>query len=78
MGNARRYKNWKANLDHLVAQKLGRKQWYRWYLNENYLGSTQTFHEIALAPTPGIYQLTATDQEENKVKQAIEILRASD
>lgn len=24
-------KNWKANLDHLMAQKLGREQWYRWY-----------------------------------------------
>ena len=24
-------KNWKANLDHLVAQKQGREQWYRWY-----------------------------------------------
>jgi len=24
-------KNWKANLDHLMAQKIGRDQWYRWY-----------------------------------------------
>ena len=24
-------KNWKANLDHLMAQKQGREQWYRWY-----------------------------------------------
>jgi len=24
-------KNWKSNLDHLMAQKLGRDQWYRWY-----------------------------------------------
>jgi heme-degrading monooxygenase HmoA len=24
-------KNWKANLDHLMAQKLGKNQWYRWY-----------------------------------------------
>ena len=24
-------KNWKANLDHQMAQKLGRKQWYAWY-----------------------------------------------
>ena len=24
-------KNWKANLDHLMAQKLGKAQWYRWY-----------------------------------------------
>ncbi len=24
-------KNWKQNLEHLEAQHLGRKQWYRWY-----------------------------------------------
>jgi len=24
-------KNWKDNLDHLIAQKLGKAQWYRWY-----------------------------------------------
>lgn len=24
-------KNWKANLDHLMAQKLGKDQWYSWY-----------------------------------------------
>ena len=24
-------KNWKSNLDHLVAQKQGRAQWYSWY-----------------------------------------------
>ena len=24
-------KNWKANLDHLMAQKLGKDQWYCWY-----------------------------------------------
>jgi len=23
--------NWKANLDHLEAQKLGKQQWYEWY-----------------------------------------------
>jgi|TARA_R110002110_G_scaffold114048_11_gene282750 penicillin-binding protein 1C len=49
-----------------------------WYLNKNYLGSTQTFHEISLAPQPGIYQLTATDQEGNELKQIVEVLRASD
>ena len=24
-------KNWKSNLDHQMAQKLGREQWYSWY-----------------------------------------------
>ena len=24
-------KNWKANLDHLEAQKFGKEKWYSWY-----------------------------------------------
>ena len=24
-------KNWKANVDHLMAQKLGKEKWYSWY-----------------------------------------------
>ena len=24
-------KKWKANVDHLAAQKLGKEQWYSWY-----------------------------------------------
>lgn len=24
-------KNWKANTEHLLAQKKGREQWYNWY-----------------------------------------------
>ena len=24
-------KNWKANLDHIMAQKLGKEKWYSWY-----------------------------------------------
>ncbi len=29
--NLESIKNWKANLDHLVAQKKGRAQWYSYY-----------------------------------------------
>jgi len=29
--NLEAIKNWKANLDHQMAQKLGRKEWYTWY-----------------------------------------------
>lgn len=24
-------KNWKTNIDHLMAQKIGQKKWYKWY-----------------------------------------------
>ena len=48
-----------------------------WYLDQDYIGKTETFHELALAPKPGTYTLSATDLEGNEVRQKIEITRAS-
>ena len=48
-----------------------------WYLDNTYLGITDTFHELALQPLPGEYVLTAVDQDGNEVKQRVEIERAS-
>ena len=48
-----------------------------WYLDQEFLGTTETFHELAIAPKPGNYVLTAVDQHGNEIKQAIEISRAS-
>lgn len=44
-----------------------------WYLEENYMGSTDIFHELAILPTPGSYTLTAVDNEGNRIQQVIEI-----
>lgn len=48
-----------------------------WYLDEQFIGSTETFHEIAIAPKSGSYTLTATDQDGNELKQQVEISTAS-
>ncbi len=48
-----------------------------WYLDSEYIGTTETFHELALAPKPGTYILTATDQEGNELKQQVEISKVS-
>ena len=48
-----------------------------WYLDEQFIGATETFHELALAPRPGTYILSATDQQGNAVRQQIEITKAS-
>ncbi len=48
-----------------------------WYLNDTFLGTTQTFHELALTPLPGEYILTAVDEAGNEIKQKIEIEKAS-
>ena len=47
-----------------------------WYLNLDYIGTTTTFHEMAISPKPGKYTLTVVDQEGNELKQNIEIIRA--
>lgn len=48
-----------------------------WYLDSKFIGSTKTFHEIALAPKSGTYTLTATDKNGNELKQLVEISKAS-
>ncbi|MEZ4778009.1 MAG: penicillin-binding protein 1C [Flavobacteriaceae bacterium] len=48
-----------------------------WYLDQQFIGKTQTFHELAFQPKPGNYVLTAVDQEGNEVKQQISISLAS-
>ncbi|MEM7186497.1 MAG: penicillin-binding protein 1C [Bacteroidota bacterium] len=48
-----------------------------WYLDNTFLGITETFHELAIQPLPGTYLLTAVDQEGNEVKRRLEIAPAS-
>lgn len=44
-----------------------------WYLDDTFIGTTETFHELAVVPKPGGYVLTATDQNGNSLKQNIVI-----
>lgn len=46
-----------------------------WYLDSEYVGSTQTFHELAITPKPGNYILTVVDSEGNTLKENIKIER---
>jgi len=48
-----------------------------WYLDSEYIGSTETFHEISVLIKPGAYLLTATDAQGNEVKQHIKIALAT-
>ncbi|MEZ4874448.1 MAG: penicillin-binding protein 1C [Flavobacteriaceae bacterium] len=48
-----------------------------WYLDETFIGTTHTFHELAIQPKPGNYWLSAVDEEGNQVKQYISITLAS-
>lgn len=48
-----------------------------WYLDRQYVGKTETFHELSLTPTPGKHVLTVVDQQGNELHKRIEILKAS-
>ncbi|MBL7798143.1 MAG: penicillin-binding protein 1C [Saprospiraceae bacterium] len=45
-----------------------------WHLDGAYLGSTKTFHSMALQPPVGKHTLALVDQDGNRVEQAFEII----
>ncbi|MFT5102379.1 MAG: penicillin-binding protein 1C [Candidatus Latescibacterota bacterium] len=72
-------KNFDANINEVIFKLAHRspETTVYWYLDETFMGTTETFHELALAPKPGNYVLSVTDQDGNAVRQQIEISRAS-
>ncbi len=44
-----------------------------WYLDDLFIGSTETFHELAYQLSPGTYTLTAVDKNGNEISQQITI-----
>ncbi|MFK5983444.1 MAG: penicillin-binding protein 1C [Flavobacteriaceae bacterium] len=44
-----------------------------WYLDSKFIGTTQTFHELAIAPKPGEYILSVMDQDGNELRQKLVI-----
>lgn len=49
-----------------------------WYLDEKYIGETQTFHELAIAPKVGDYVLTVVDEEGNELRERVKVVRNAD
>jgi penicillin-binding protein 1C len=45
-----------------------------WHLDDQYLGSTRTFHQHALDATPGTHVITIVDQEGNQQSRRFEVL----
>jgi len=45
-----------------------------WHLNDNYLGSTQRFHQQAVNLPPGHHKLTIVDEEGNRMVRRFEVL----
>jgi len=49
-----------------------------WYLDDLYLGSSETFHEWAFSPEPGEYTLTVVDGQGNRLQRAVTFRMASE
>ena len=45
-----------------------------WHLDNDYVGTTQQFHQLALNPSPGKHVLTIVDEEGNSLSRNFEIL----
>ncbi len=68
-------KNFEENLNEVVFKLAHRSPSTTvfWYLDTQFIGQTETFHELAISPKPGNYLLTAVDQEGNELREQISI-----
>jgi len=46
-----------------------------WYLDERFIGKTETFHELAVVIAPGNHVLTVMDHQGNKIQETIEVVK---
>jgi penicillin-binding protein 1C len=46
-----------------------------WHLDNEFIGTSQTFHQMALTPSVGKHLLTLVDQQGNRLEQKFEILQ---
>lgn len=72
-------KNFEENTNEVIFKLAHRDPETKvyWYLDDTFVGTTETFHELAIVPKLGEYVLSATDQEGNEVSQKIAIDYAS-
>src|SRR5690606_9716663 len=46
-----------------------------WYLDEQFIGTTQTFHEMSVLPETGKHLITAIDSDGLEIKRWIDVKR---
>ncbi len=49
-----------------------------WYLDETYIGTTESFHELINQAKSGEYVLTVVDDQGNRIQQKVSVKRASE
>ncbi len=70
-------KNFEGDIQPFVL-KVAHSQPYAklfWYLNNQFLGTTQTFHELSVAAKTGKYYITIEDESGNEISRRVEIVR---
>ena len=45
-----------------------------WSIDEEFIGSTERYHQLAVSPAPGSHVLTLTDDKGNRISRSFEIL----
>lgn len=45
-----------------------------WYLDGNYVATTQNIHKLALRPEPGLHSITVSDKEGNRIQKSFRIV----
>jgi penicillin-binding protein 1C len=45
-----------------------------WHLDDAFIATTKTFHELALTPTAGMHKITLVDEKGNRLAQSFEIV----
>lgn len=46
-----------------------------WYVDNDYKGTTQTFHEMPIAAETGVHYITVADEFGNEIKRRVEIIK---
>jgi penicillin-binding protein 1C len=46
-----------------------------WYVDKQYLGMTQTFHEMPLQTATGEHIITVVDENGSEIKRKVEVVR---
>lgn len=47
-----------------------------WYLNDTFIGDTETFHELAVLPKEGDYTITVVDADGNQLQQQVKVSKS--
>jgi len=45
-----------------------------WYVDNQYIGMTQTFHEMPIKTTSGVHFITVTDENGVEIKRKVEFV----